>query len=449
MNTASSSGSGTLPGNTITNPKEHLKGITTRSETAYQGPTLSTTSSSLPKVVEHEPEVTKGTVPPTNNESTKDIQPSVVQTETPILNSKTAVAPIIEPIVTLDKLYEQARTPLNKHCLEVLLKKLPEKLGDPGKFLIPCDFPGMAECVALVDFSVSINLMPLSVWNNPSLLELSPTFVEFDADPQVPLILKRSFLKTKRALIDVFEGELTLQYSQEVLGFSDVIACGNPTPYSDLTVSTSSPTLTLFRDSDFLLKEVNVFLALEDDPTSSKVDESFFDPKGDILLLESFLNDDDPSLPPPTQGNYLPQVRKKLKIYKAKTDKYSIDEPPKEKSHFMVKKGIVLGHKISKNRIEVDKAKVDVIGKLPYPTTVKCIRSFLGHGGFYRQFIKDFSKIARPMTHLLEKDTPFFFSKECVEAFQTLKRKLIEALILIAPDWICLLSLCAMQETLP
>nr|GFA29341.1 DNA-directed DNA polymerase [Tanacetum cinerariifolium] len=106
-----------------------------------------------------------------------------------------------------------------------------------------------------------------------------------------------------------------------------------------------------------------------------------------------------------------------------------------EKSHFMVKEGIVLGHKISKEEIEVDKAKVDVITKLPHPTTVKGIRSFLGHVGFYRHFIKDFSKIARPMTRLLEKDTPFLFSKECVEALQTLKRKLIEALILIAPDW--------------
>nr|GEY75854.1 reverse transcriptase domain-containing protein [Tanacetum cinerariifolium] len=88
-----------------------------------------------------------------------------------------------------------------------------------------------------------------------------------------------------------------------------------------------------------------------------------------------------------------------------------------------------------RERIEVGKAKVDVITKLPHPTTVKGIRSFLGHAGFYRRFIKDFTKIARPMTRLLEKDTPFPFSKECVEAFQTLKRKLIEAPILIAPDW--------------
>nr|GFA41653.1 reverse transcriptase domain-containing protein [Tanacetum cinerariifolium]GFA42589.1 reverse transcriptase domain-containing protein [Tanacetum cinerariifolium] len=271
---------------------------------------------------------------------------------------------------------------------------------------------------------------------------------------------------------------------------------------------------------------------------------------GDILLLEAFLNDD-PSLPPPSQGNYLPQVRKELKIREAKNDKSSIDEPPEvelkdlpphleyaflegddklpvilakdlsdgeksalikvlkshkraiawklsdikginpefytqqilmeedfkpavqhqrrvnpkihdvikkehlslsfrkdakrcedtnlclnwEKSHFMDKEGIVLDHKISRNGIEVDKAKVDVITKLPHPTIVKGIHSFLGHAGFYRRFIQDFSKIARPMTRLLEKDTPFFFSKECVEAFQTLKRKLTEAQILIASDW--------------
>nr|GEY38223.1 reverse transcriptase domain-containing protein [Tanacetum cinerariifolium] len=144
--------------------------------------------------------------------------------------------------------------------------------------------------------------------------------------------------ETKRALIDVYAGELTIrvnneavtfnldqtlrystnykdmtanrigvidmaceEYSQEVLGFSDVVACGNPIPYDDPIVSTSSLTLTPFGDSDFLLEEVDAFLALEDDPTSPKVDHSYYDTKGDILLLEAFLNDN-PSLPPPTQG---------------------------------------------------------------------------------------------------------------------------------------------------
>ncbi|GJR92300.1 reverse transcriptase domain-containing protein [Tanacetum coccineum] len=842
-NTASSSGTGSLPSNTVTNPKEDLKGITTRSGVAYQGPTIPTTTSS-PKVVERETEVTKDTVPPTNNGSTKDVQPPVVQDQPHLSNSEPVVIPVSAPVPNLkptipypsrrnderrrekandqiekfyeifkdlsfeisltdalilmpkfastlkalignkEKLSEMARTPLNEHCSAVILNKLPEKLGDPGKFLIPCDFPGMDECLALADLGASINLMPLSVWKRLSLPELTPTcmtleladrsitqpigiaedvyvkvgkfhfpadfvVVDFDADPRVPLILGRSFLKTGRALIDVYKGELTLrvgkeavtfnldqtsryssnydemtanridviemaceEYSQEVLSFSDLIASGNPTPYYDPIISTSSLTLTPFGDSDFLLlEEADAFLALEDDPTSLEVDDSYYDLEGDILLLEAILNSD-PSPPPPNQGNYLPEIRKELKVCEAKS---SIDEPPEvklkdlpphleyaflegddklpviiakdlsieekaalikvlksrkraiawklsdikginpefcthkilmeddykpevqhqrrvnpkihdvikkeveklldagliypisdspwvspvhcvpkkggftvvandeneliptrlvtgwrmcidyrklneatrkdhfplpfmdqmlerlagndyycfldgfsgyfqipidpkdqekttftcpygtfayrrmpfglcnapgtfqrcmlaifhdmvektmevfmddfsvfgnsfenclsrldkmlqrcedtnlclnwEKSHFMVKEGIVLGHKISKNGIEVDKAKVDVIAKLPHPTTVKGVCSFLGHAGFYRRFIQDFSKIARPMTHLLEKETPFFFSKECIESFNTLKRKLTEAPILIAPDW--------------
>nr|GEX32125.1 DNA-directed DNA polymerase [Tanacetum cinerariifolium] len=106
-----------------------------------------------------------------------------------------------------------------------------------------------------------------------------------------------------------------------------------------------------------------------------------------------------------------------------------------EKCHFMCREGIVLGHKILKSGIEVDRVKVYVIAKLPHPTTVKGVRSFLGHAGFYLCLIQDFSKIARPMTHLLEKEIPFIFSKECVDAFNTLKKKLTEAPILVLPDW--------------
>nr|GFC02361.1 reverse transcriptase domain-containing protein [Tanacetum cinerariifolium] len=106
-----------------------------------------------------------------------------------------------------------------------------------------------------------------------------------------------------------------------------------------------------------------------------------------------------------------------------------------EKSHFMVKEGIVLGHKISKKGIEVDKAKIEVISKLPHLTTVKGIRSFLRHAGFYRRFIKDFAKISLRITHLLEKNSPFIFSNECIQAFRTLKDKLTKAPILIAPNW--------------
>ncbi|GJW29936.1 reverse transcriptase domain-containing protein [Tanacetum coccineum] len=305
-NTASTSGSGTLPSNTVTNPREDLKGITTRSGVAYQGPTIPTTSSSPSKVVERETEVTKDTVPPTNNGSTKDVQPPVVQVQPHVPNSEPVVAPVSAPmpnpkpsipypsrrnderrrekandqiekfyeifkdlsfkisltdalilmpkfastlkalIGNKEKLSEMARTPLNEHCSVVILNKLLGKLGDPSKFLIPCDFLGMDECLALADLGASINLMPLSVWKKLSLPKLTPTcmtleladrmisqpigiakdvyvkvgkfqfltdfvVVDFDADPRVPLILERSFLKTRRALIDVYEGELTLR----------------------------------------------------------------------------------------------------------------------------------------------------------------------------------------------------------------------------------------------
>nr|GEY85010.1 reverse transcriptase domain-containing protein [Tanacetum cinerariifolium] len=230
-----------------------------------------------------------------------------------------------------------ARTPLNEHCSVVLLKKLPKKLGDPGKFLIPCDFPGMADCLALAYLGASINLMPFSVWKRLSLPNLTPTcmtlkladrsisrpvgvaedvyvkvgsfyfpadfvVIDFDADPRVPLILERSFLKTRRALIDVFEGIDVInmaceEYSQEFLGFSDTISSGNPTPFYDSIVSTTSLTLNSFENSDFHLEEVDAFLAIEDEPTLFEVYQPYLDPEGDILLLEAVLNDD-PSLPP-------------------------------------------------------------------------------------------------------------------------------------------------------
>ncbi|GJS83476.1 reverse transcriptase domain-containing protein [Tanacetum coccineum] len=439
-NTASTSG--TLPSNTVTNPKEDLKGITTRSGVAYKGPTIHTTSS--PKVVEREPEVTKDTMPPTNNGSTEDIPPPVV----PIFHHESISEPANAPVSasrpnqkasipfpsrrnderrrekandqiekfyeifrdlsfeisftdalmlmpkfastlkTLignkEKLSEMARTPLNENCSAVILNKLPKKLGDPGRFLIPCEFSGINTCNALADLGASINLMPYSVWKNLSLPELTPTcmtleladrsifepigiaedvyvtvgkfqfpadfvVVDFEPDPRVPLILGRSFLKTSRALIDVYEGEITLrvgreaitfnldqtsrytanynhmtanridvinmaceEYSQEVLGFSNVISSGNPTPYYDPIVSTSSLTLTPFEDSDFLLfEEADSFLAIEDDPTSPEVDPTYYDPDGDILLLETILNINEPpkvelkDLPPHLEYEFL------------------------------------------------------------------------------------------------------------------------------------------------
>ena len=106
-----------------------------------------------------------------------------------------------------------------------------------------------------------------------------------------------------------------------------------------------------------------------------------------------------------------------------------------EKCHFMLCDGIILGHKVSSKGLEVDKAKVGVIENLPPPISVKGIRSFLGHAGFYRHFIKDFSKISKPLCNLLEKDVPFKFDDECLAAFETLKKSLITAPVIMAPDW--------------
>jgi len=106
-----------------------------------------------------------------------------------------------------------------------------------------------------------------------------------------------------------------------------------------------------------------------------------------------------------------------------------------EKCHFMVTQGIVLGHIISSKGIEVDKAKIQIISQLPHPKTVRDIRSFLGHAGFYRRFIKDFSKTAKPLCHLLSKESTFDFNQECIDAFELMKTALTTAPIIRAPDW--------------
>ncbi|GKB51453.1 reverse transcriptase domain-containing protein, partial [Tanacetum coccineum] len=218
----------------------------------------------------------------------------------------------------------------------------------------------MDECLALADLGASINLMPLSVWKKLSLLELTPTYmtleladrsitqpigiaedvdvkvgkfqfpadfvvIDFNVDPRVPLILKRYFLKTGRALIDVYEGELTLCVGKEAVTFNLDKTSRCSSNYDDISVNRID-VFEMACEDDFLLEEVDAFLAIEDDPTSPKVDDSYYDPDGDILLFEAFLNDD-PSLPPPIQGNYLPEIQKELKVCEAKTDKSSIDEP--------------------------------------------------------------------------------------------------------------------------
>ncbi|GKB73906.1 reverse transcriptase domain-containing protein [Tanacetum coccineum] len=384
-NKASSSSS--LPSNTIPNPRNEAKAITTRSGASYDGPPIP------PSMVEKEPEVTKDTELP----STEDIQPLLIQDQNkdkepikePSFTQKTKTslpypsrlakekirekddilaskfmeifrnlhfelsfadalihmpkfAPMFKKMLNnKDKLIELTKTPLNENCSAVVLKKLPEKLGDPGRFLIPCDFSEFDNCLALADLGASINLMPLSIWKKLGLpglndtkmvLELAdrtiskPTGVaenvfvkvgkfyfpadfvvlDFIADPRVPLILGRPFLRTAHALIDVYEGEITLRNDDQSL----TLKCGD-------TPSISYNNLES-------LKKVDLIDVTSDDPTSPKVDEAYYDPEGDILLLESLLNSDpSPSL---NQGNYLPEIKKELKV--CKSTESSIDEPP-------------------------------------------------------------------------------------------------------------------------
>ncbi|GJR73610.1 DNA-directed DNA polymerase [Tanacetum coccineum] len=501
-----------------------------------------------------------------------------------------------------EKLLELANTPLNENCSAVLLRKLPEKLGDPGKFLIPCDFSELEECMALADLGVSINLMPLYVWKMLMLPELVPTcmtlelanrsvaypagiaedvfvqvgkftfpadfiVVDYNVDLRVPLILRRPFLRTARALVDVHEkfynslgsapnrciyaSEGDILFLEELLNDdltndllppkelkNDEIKTAKSSiedpfelelkdlpphlEYAFLKGTSKLPVIIAkdlkreekdqlvkvlkshkraiaWKISDIMAIDPNFCthkILMEDDfkpdvqhqrRVNQKINEVI---KAEVIKLLDvgliYPISDSPLVSPvhvvPKKGGMTvmlerlagnefycfldgfsgyfqipidPQDQEKttftcpygtfayailsLLPLQFRQDAQMVEDTNlssiREKCHFMVKEGIVFDHKISKSGIKVDHAKVDVIAKLSPPTMVKGIRSFLGHAGFYRRFIQDFSKIARPMTHLLDKETPFLFSKECMESFEILKTKLTEALILVAPDW--------------
>nr|GEZ86390.1 reverse transcriptase domain-containing protein [Tanacetum cinerariifolium] len=334
-NTASSSGSGILPGNTVTNPKEDLKGITSRSSVAYQGPTIPTPS----KVAKQgtEPVVAPVSTPMPNlkpsipypsrrdNERRHDQANKQIEKFYEIFKEMSFEISFTDALMLVpkfaftlkalignkEKLSEMARILMNEHCSAVILNKLSKKLGDPDKFLIPCEFPVMDECLALADLGASINLMPLSVWKGLSLPELTSTYItleladrteskpigiakEVKVKPSLTIWIKPRYSANYDQMTAnkiAVTNEACEEYSQEVLGFSDVTTSGSPTPSDDLIVSTTSLMLTLFGDSDFLLfEEADAFLGLEDDPDSPELDPSYYDPEGDILLLEAILN---------------------------------------------------------------------------------------------------------------------------------------------------------------
>nr|GEX39697.1 reverse transcriptase domain-containing protein [Tanacetum cinerariifolium] len=221
-----------------------------------------------------------------------------------------------------DKLFELAKIPLNENCLVILLKKFPKRLGDPGKFLIPCDFLRMDVCHALADLGANINIMPLSIWKKLSLPELTPTqmtleledqsitrpkgvtedvfvkvgkfhfptdfvVVDFEADPRT---MRYSFTYDSISInqIDVIDVARE-EYAQEILGFSNKFLGGNPTLTSEPIISDFSPSLTPFEGSVFILEEIEAYL--KDESISPEIDHVDCDPQGDICLIEKLLND--------------------------------------------------------------------------------------------------------------------------------------------------------------
>ncbi|GJZ22842.1 reverse transcriptase domain-containing protein [Tanacetum coccineum] len=361
-NTASTLGSGSLPSNTIANPKGDVKAITTRSGVSYNGPQIS----SPPKEKENEPEVTKDTVQP----STENIQPPVVQTNDqigePVVASKTKptlpypsrankeklcekdnllaskfmeifqnlhfelsfadtllhmpkFAPMFRKLLNdKDKMIELTKTPVNENCSAVILKKFPEKLGDPGRFLIPCDFPEMNECLALADLGASINLMPLSIWKETKFSTLTKTrmileladrtisthrtrgcfckdgtfllssdfvVVDYVADPRVPLILGRPFLRTARALIDVHGEQMTLRHDDQSVTFK--------VEYVQEVLEISKSAIPNFYVRPYDRISLSLFHSLR------SVD-GIYDSEGDTVYLEELLSviNSDPNLPP-------------------------------------------------------------------------------------------------------------------------------------------------------
>nr|GEU67370.1 reverse transcriptase domain-containing protein [Tanacetum cinerariifolium] len=337
--------SGTLLSNIVPNLKGEMKAVTTRSGLTYKGP-LIPTNSPLEKVDEQNTEETTDKEHSNCPGSTAQVQPSKLHEKATNQMEKffqifhdlhfdisfadalllmAKFASTIKSLLTnKDKLFELAKVPLNENCSAMLLKKLPEKLGDQGKFLIPYDFLRMDVCHALADLKASINLMPLSIWKKLSLPELTLTrmtleladrsithpkgvaedvfvkvgkfhfptdfvVVDFKGDPRVPLILRRSFLRTGRALIDVYGEEITLTSRNPTLVSENDVS-------KEPIVKSSSPTLTPFGESDFFLEEIEDFLNDESIPTG--IDNSLYDPERDILYLENFLNEDPFQFPP-------------------------------------------------------------------------------------------------------------------------------------------------------
>nr|GEU34009.1 hypothetical protein [Tanacetum cinerariifolium] len=266
-----------LPSNTIPNPKGEAKAITTRSGMSYEEPPIPPSGVEQQKPIEE----TMDTELP----STKDIQPSLVQVEFQVDK------PIEEPSV--DKLIGLTKTPLNENCSAVVLKKLPEKLGDPGRFLIRCDFSEFNNCLALADLELVDRTIfkPTGVAEN-ILVKVGKFYfpadfvvLDFGADPCVPLILGRPFLSTAHVIINVYEREIIIRQDQQSL----TIQCGD-IPSIEKVEQIYKIDFIDAGGIDFESEEIKNFL--NDDSIPFGVEDFPFNMDEDILFLESLLRDD-------------------------------------------------------------------------------------------------------------------------------------------------------------
>nr|GEX60333.1 reverse transcriptase domain-containing protein [Tanacetum cinerariifolium] len=250
-----------------------------------------------------------------------------------------------------EKLLELANTPLNENCSAVLLKKLPEKLRDTKRSLIPCDFYGLESCMALADLGASINLMPLSMWKTLSSPELYPTrmalelatrtvaypagiaddvfvqvgkftfladfvVIDYDVDPRVPLILGRPFLRTEHSLVDVHDEELILRVGDEKYVFNVESTSKYPRKHGDESIHKID--ILDITCEDHFHEEINTFLA-SDDSTSPNDNDGTFNMEGDIHLIKLLLNND--------ISNDLPHPLPMYDINKTEKIKTLIDDP--------------------------------------------------------------------------------------------------------------------------
>ncbi|GJY64909.1 reverse transcriptase domain-containing protein [Tanacetum coccineum] len=328
---------GTLPGNTVPDPKEYLKSRNPNPEPNVAPVVTPVPKASIPFPSRRNDERRKEKA---NDQIEKfyeifrDLSFEISFTDALMLMPKFATT-LKTLIGNKEKLSELARTPLNENCSAVILNKLPKKLGDPGRFLIPCEFTGITTCNALADLGASINLMPYSVWKSLSLPELTPTCMTLE-------LADRSITEPIGIAEDVFVNVGKFQFPADFVNFMKVEVdgaccggCGKGGGWSGIWRFQGAGGGKVVGEvvefaivgSVGIVRGLGVGIEERMIPTSSEVDPTYQDPEGDILILEAILNSE-PPLPLPNHEQYMPEVRKELKLCEAKTVESSVNEPP-------------------------------------------------------------------------------------------------------------------------